>query len=48
MTDKINNWYNDIDKEFSRKPKLDKTYNNHYINPCSHVCLIGQTGTGKS
>ena len=48
MSDKINNWYNDIDKEFTRKPKLDKTYNNHYINPCSHVCLIGQTGSGKS
>jgi hypothetical protein len=48
MTDKINNYYNIIDKEFKRSPMKDKNYNEHYINPCSHVCCIGQTGTGKT
>lgn len=48
MSDKLNNWYEHIDEEFVRKPKIDKNYTNHYINPCSHVCLIGQTGTGKT
>lgn len=48
MSDKINNWYSMIDKEFQRKPKIDKNYKEHYINPCSHVCCIGQTGSGKT
>ena len=48
MTDKINNWYDKIDKEFVRKPKIDKNYKEHYINPCSHVCLVGQTSSGKT
>jgi hypothetical protein len=48
MSDKINNWYSMIDKEFQRKPTLDKNYKEHYINPCSHVCCIGQTGSGKT
>lgn len=48
MTDKISNWYNIIDKEYQRKPQLDKNYKEHFINPCSHVCCIGQTGTGKT
>lgn len=46
--DNINNWYEKIDKEFVRKPKIDKNYKEHYINPCSHCCLIGQTGSGKT
>ena len=48
MSDNLKNWYNEIDKEFVRAPKIDKTYKEHYINPCSHVCCIGQTGTGKT
>ena len=48
MTDKLVNWYENIEDEFKRKPKADRNYKQHYINPCSHVCCVGQTSSGKT
>ena len=44
----IINWYEKIDKQFVRKPKRDKNYSKHLIEPCSMITCIGQTGSGKS
>lgn len=44
----IINFYEVIDDDYKREPKVDPTYKEHYINPNSHIALIGPTGTGKS
>lgn len=48
MSDKLINWYDNIDGKSKQKQKLDKNFKQHYINPCSHVCCVGQTGSGKT
>jgi len=44
----IINWYDKIDKQFIRKPKRDKNFSKHLIEPCSMISCIGGTGSGKS
>lgn len=44
----IINWYEKIDKQFIRKPKRDKNFSKHLIEPCSMISCIGGTGSGKS
>ena len=44
----IINWYDKIDKQFTRKPKRDKIFSKHLIEPCSMISCIGGTGSGKS
>ena len=44
----IINWYDKIDKHFVRKPKRDKKFSKHLIEPTSMITCIGQTGSGKS
>jgi energy-coupling factor transporter ATP-binding protein EcfA2 len=44
----IINFYEVIDDDYKREPKQDPTYKEHFINPNSHVALIGPTGSGKS
>ena len=48
MSDKIKNYYSKLSNSETNKPKLDKNYIQHYILPCSMICFIGATGTGKS
>jgi energy-coupling factor transporter ATP-binding protein EcfA2 len=48
MTDKIKDWYEEANKELKTKPKVDKTFKNHYIKNNSMIALIGATGCGKS
>ena len=48
MSDKINNWYDKIDKKFIKKHALDKNYKEHFINPTSHVLCLGGTSAGKT
>ena len=44
----IINYYDRIDKQFTRKPKRDKNFSKHLIEPCSMISCIGGTGSGKS
>lgn len=48
MTDKIKNWYTELDKSHKRETKLDKNFKKHYIQPNTMICCIGGTGAGKS
>jgi ABC-type phosphate/phosphonate transport system ATPase subunit len=48
MTDKIKDWYEEANKELKTKPKVDKTFKNHYIKNNSMIALICATGCGKS
>ena len=49
MSDKIKDWYEEINKKGGNiKPKVDKTFKNHYIKNNSMIALIGATGCGKS
>lgn len=45
MTDKIKNYYEELKEE---KPKVDKYYKNHLIDPRARIGLIGGSGTGKT
>jgi hypothetical protein len=47
MTDKVTNWYSKL-KTQSVETRVDKTFKNHRIFPCSMIACIGQTGCGKS
>lgn len=47
MTDKVTNWYSKL-KTQSVETRVDKTFKNHRILPCSMIACIGQTGCGKS
>ena len=44
----IINWYDKIDKQFTRKTKRDKNFSKHLIEPSSMISCIGKTGNGKS
>ena len=44
----IINYYDRIDKQFTRKPKRDKNFSKHLIEPCYMILCIGRTGSGKS
>ena len=48
MTDIIINYYEKLPKHLKSEVKLDKNFKQHYILPNSMICLIGQTGSGKS
>ena len=51
MTNKkdfINNYYELIDKNLQKKPKLDKNFKMHQILPNSMILCIGGTGSGKT
>ena len=47
MTD-IVNFYEKLPKDLKNEVKLDKNFKQHYILPNSMICIIGQTGSGKS
>lgn len=47
MADKVTNWYSKL-KTKNVETKVDKTFKNHLILPCSMIACIGQTGCGKS
>ena len=44
----IINYYDKIDKQFTRKPKRDKNFSKHLIEPCSMISCIGGSGSGKT
>ena len=46
--DTIKNYYEIIDKNLQKKPKLDKNFNAHHILPNSMIICIGGTGSGKT
>ena len=46
--DSIKNYYELIDKNLQKKPKLDATFKNHHILPNSMILCIGSTGAGKT
>ena len=50
ITNDIKDWYTIINKKTKedKKIEIDKNFNLHYILPCSMICLIGGTGSGKS
>jgi len=48
MSDKIKNYYELLPKNLKQERKLDANYKKHYIQPCSMICCIGGTGSGKS
>jgi len=46
--DKIKNYYELLPKNLKQERKLDANYKKHYIQPCSMICCIGGTGSGKT
>jgi len=46
--DSINNYYELIDKNLQKKPKLDKNFKMHQILPNSMILCIGGNGSGKT
>ena len=47
MSNDIKNWYESIGNH-AKKPKLDKNYNKHHIQPNSMILCLGGTGSGKT
>ena len=43
----IINYYDRIDKQFTRKPKRDKNFSKHLIEPCSMISRIGAVVQAK-
>lgn len=48
MSDNITNWYTKISSKDMRKPKQDKHFTKHHIEPNSMITCIGGTGSGKT
>jgi len=50
MVDKLTDWYGIINKEGKKSTQFlpNKTYSQHYIDPCSMIMAVGGTGSGKS
>jgi ABC-type dipeptide/oligopeptide/nickel transport system ATPase component len=46
--DNIKDWYSVISNKKGSGIKVDSNYKKHYIKPCSMICIIGSTGSGKS
>jgi len=46
MTDKITNWYAEVDK--NKSFDIDDNFEKHYILPCSRIICVGASGTGKT
>jgi ABC-type multidrug transport system fused ATPase/permease subunit len=47
--DNIRDWYSVIsNKKSGSGLKVDENYKKHYIKPCSMICIIGSTGSGKT
>ena len=47
--DTIKDWYSVIsNKKSGSGLKVDENYKKHYIKPCSMICIIGSTGSGKT
>lgn len=43
----VTNWYQQLPKDDS-KPKRDKNFKSHLIEPCSQIVVLGNTGCGKT
>ena len=48
MTDKVKNYYELLPKDLKQERKVDANFKKHYIQPCSMICCIGGTGSGKT
>jgi hypothetical protein len=48
MTDKVKNYYEMLPKDLKQERKVDANFKKHYIQPCSMICCIGGTGSGKT
>ena len=49
MSNEIKDWYSIINKKNKEEIiKPDANFDKHYILPCSMICMIGGTGSGKS
>jgi ABC-type proline/glycine betaine transport system ATPase subunit len=48
MTDKVKNYYELLPKDLKQERKVDNFFKKHYIQPCSMICCIGGTGSGKT
>ena len=46
--DTVKNYYELLPKGLKQERKMDANYKKHYIQPCSMICCIGGTGSGKS
>jgi ABC-type cobalamin/Fe3+-siderophores transport system ATPase subunit len=48
MSDKVKNYYELLSKDLKQERKVDANFKKHYIQPCSMICCIGGTGSGKT
>jgi hypothetical protein len=48
MTDKVKNYYELLPKDLKQERKVDANFKKHNIQPCSMICCIGGSGSGKT
>ena len=48
MTDKVKNYYELLKSDLKRERKVDANFKKHHILPCSMICCIGGSGSGKT